>query len=97
MDFLLCAHRNKAAYHRYFEKTIEQNSEPETITVDRRSANLAALEALNAGRLTPVRLPPFENTDLAVRQLGLSIRILVASPALAARYLVPSSIESVKE
>ena len=44
-----------------------------------------------------VRLPPLENTDLAVRQLGLSIRILVASPALAARYPAPSSIESVKE
>ena len=44
-----------------------------------------------------VRLPPLENTDLAVRQLGLSIRILVASPALTARYPVPSSIESVKE
>ena len=44
-----------------------------------------------------VRLPPLENTDLAVRQLGLSIHILVASPALAARYPAPSSIESVKE
>src|SRR5471030_56844 len=33
-----------------------------------------------------VRIAPLENTDLAVRQLGLSIRILVASPELAARY-----------
>lgn len=44
-----------------------------------------------------VRLPPLENTDLAVRQLGLSIQILVVSPELAARYPVPGSIESVKE
>src|SRR3984885_14662476 len=44
-----------------------------------------------------VRLPPLENTDLAVRQLGLSIHILVASPELAARYPAPTSIESVKE
>ncbi|NPT46377.1 LysR family transcriptional regulator [Paraburkholderia sp. 1N] len=44
-----------------------------------------------------VRRPPLENTDLAVRQLGLSIHILVASPALTARHSAPSSIESVKE
>jgi len=44
-----------------------------------------------------VRLPPLENTDLAVRQLGLSIHILVASPELVARHAAPSSIESVKE
>ncbi|RKF45003.1 LysR substrate-binding domain-containing protein [Paraburkholderia fungorum] len=43
-----------------------------------------------------VRLPPLENTDLAVRQLGLSIHILVASPELAARHPAPNSIESVK-
>ena len=43
-----------------------------------------------------VRLPPLDNTDLAVRQLGLSIHILVASPGLAARYAPPSSIESVQ-
>jgi DNA-binding transcriptional LysR family regulator len=44
-----------------------------------------------------VRLPPLENTDLAVRQLGLSIHILVASLELAARHPVPSSVESLKE
>ncbi|MFP3562662.1 LysR substrate-binding domain-containing protein [Paraburkholderia sp. SIMBA_030] len=44
-----------------------------------------------------VRLPPLDNTDLAVRQLGLSIHILVASPELALRHPAPSSIESVKE
>jgi DNA-binding transcriptional LysR family regulator len=44
-----------------------------------------------------VRLPPLENTDLAVRQLGLSIHILVASRELAARHPVPSSIESLQD
>ncbi|MGU7770034.1 LysR substrate-binding domain-containing protein [Burkholderia sp. MR1-5-21] len=41
-----------------------------------------------------VRIPPLENTDLAVRQLGLSVLILVASPELAARHPAPTSIES---
>lgn len=44
-----------------------------------------------------VRLPPPENTDLAVRQLGLSVHVLVASPELAARYPAPCSLESLKE
>ena len=56
VDFLLRAHRDKAAARRYFEKAIDQNGEPETITVDRSGANLAALEALNAGRATPIRI-----------------------------------------
>jgi DNA-binding transcriptional LysR family regulator len=38
-----------------------------------------------------------ENTDLAVRQLGVSIRILVASPELIARHPAPSSIQSLTE
>ncbi|KVN41997.1 LysR family transcriptional regulator [Burkholderia pyrrocinia] len=44
-----------------------------------------------------VRRPPLEDTDLAVRQLGVSVLILVASPALVARYPAPASIESLQE
>ncbi|MEM5331988.1 DDE-type integrase/transposase/recombinase [Paraburkholderia sp. JHI2823] len=54
--FLLRAHRDKAAARRYFEKATDQNGEPETITVDKSGANLAALEALNAGRDTPIKI-----------------------------------------
>jgi putative transposase len=56
VDFLLRAHRDKAAVRRYFEKAIAQNGEPETVTVDRSGANLAALEALNADRATPIKV-----------------------------------------
>ncbi|MGF6980420.1 transposase-like protein [Paraburkholderia sp. JPY465] len=56
VDFLLRAHRDRAAARRYFEKAIDQNREPETITVDRSGANLAALEALNAERETPIKI-----------------------------------------
>ncbi|MDB5975023.1 MAG: LysR family transcriptional regulator [Nevskia sp.] len=44
-----------------------------------------------------VRLPPLENTDLAVRQLGLSVLILVGCPALAKRYPAPKSLDSLKD
>ena len=50
VDFLLRAHRDKAAARRYFEKAIDQNGEPQTITVDKSGANLAALQAINNNR-----------------------------------------------
>ncbi|QCP55018.1 IS6 family transposase [Trinickia violacea] len=56
VDFLLRAHRDKAAARRYFEKAIDRNGEPETIPVDKSGANLAALEALNAKRSTPIKV-----------------------------------------
>ena len=56
VDFLLRAHRDKAAAFRYFSKAIDQNGEPTTITVDMSGANLAALEALSAERATPIKV-----------------------------------------
>jgi transposase-like protein len=53
IDFLLRAHRDKAAARCYFEKAIAQNGAPETVTVDQSGANLAALHAVNAQRETP--------------------------------------------
>ena len=38
VDFLLRAHRDKAAAQRYFEKSIDQNGEPETVTIDKSGA-----------------------------------------------------------
>ncbi|MGF6473197.1 transposase-like protein [Paraburkholderia youngii] len=50
LDFLLRAHRDKAAAKRYLEKSIEWNGEPEVVTINKSGANLAALEAIHAGR-----------------------------------------------
>jgi DNA-binding transcriptional LysR family regulator len=44
-----------------------------------------------------VRPPPLEDTDLAVRQLGLSTLVLVASPDLVERYAAAMSIESLND
>ncbi|MBB3259276.1 transposase-like protein [Paraburkholderia bannensis] len=54
--FLLRAHRDKVAARRYFEKAIAQNGEPETVTIDKSGSNLAALQALNVERETPIRI-----------------------------------------
>ena len=53
---MLRAHRDKAAARRYFDKSIAQNGAPETVTIDKSGANLAALEAINAGRETPFKI-----------------------------------------
>lgn len=44
-----------------------------------------------------VRPMPLEDTDLAVRQLGLSTFILVASPGLIERYPAPTSLQSLAD
>ncbi|SIT35922.1 hypothetical protein BN2475_60004 [Paraburkholderia ribeironis] len=56
IDFLLRAHRDKTAARRYFEKAIAQNGVPETVTIDKSGANIAALEAINDDRETPIRI-----------------------------------------
>jgi transposase-like protein len=48
VDFLLQAHRDKAAARRFFDQAIERNGSPEKVTIDKRGSNAAALEALNA-------------------------------------------------
>uniref|UniRef100_UPI003BEECAC3 IS6 family transposase n=1 Tax=Burkholderia arboris TaxID=488730 RepID=UPI003BEECAC3 len=56
IDFLLRAKRDKAAAHRYFEKAIDQNGAPETVTIDQSGPNLAALKDLNAERETSIKI-----------------------------------------
>ena len=48
VDFLLRARRNKAAARRYFEQPINQNGAPETVTIDKSEADLAAIDGINA-------------------------------------------------
>ena len=68
VDYLLRAQRDKAAARRYFEKAIDQNGEPETITVDKSGANLAALQAINAERETPIRIRQVKYLNNIVEQ-----------------------------
>ena len=54
VDFLLQAHRDKAAARRFFEQAVERNGSPEKVTIDKSGSNVAALEALNVGRRKPI-------------------------------------------
>nr|WP_028215229.1 IS6 family transposase [Paraburkholderia mimosarum] len=75
VDFLLRAHRDKAAARRYFEKAIAQNGEPETVTVDRSGANLAALEELNAD--TPIKVRQNKYLNNVIEQDHRAVKRIV--------------------
>jgi transposase-like protein len=77
VDFLLRAHRDKAAALRYFRKAIDRNGEPETITVDKSGANLAALKALNAERTMPIKLRQNKYLNNIVEQDHRAVKRLI--------------------
>lgn len=56
IDFLLRAHRDKTAARRYLEKSIAWNGAPDTVTVEKNGANLAALDAINVDQDPPVEI-----------------------------------------
>lgn len=77
VDFLLRSRRDKAAARRYFEKAIDQNGEPETITVDKSGANLAELETINANRETPIRIRQNKYLNNIVEQDHRAIKRII--------------------
>jgi transposase-like protein len=68
IDFLLRAHRDKPAARRYLEKAIARNCLPETVTIDKSGANLAALEAVNADREVPIKIRQSKYLNNVVEQ-----------------------------
>ena len=77
VDFLLRARRNKAAAQSYFEKSIQQNDVPETVTIDKSGANLAALHAVNAGRDTPIKIRQVKYLNNVVEQDHRAIKRII--------------------
>ncbi len=77
VDFLLRARRNKAAAQRYFEKSIQQNGIPETVTIDKSGANPAALHAVNAGRDTLIKIRQVKYLNNVVEQDHRAIKRII--------------------
>src|ERR1700731_2297452 len=92
VDFLLRARRNKAAAQCYFEKSIRQNGVPETVTIDKSGANLAALHAVNAERDIPIKIRQVKYLNNLVEQDHRAIKRIIRPDAgvqgfsLCARY-----------
>jgi transposase-like protein len=77
VDFLFRARRDKVAARRYFEKAIDQNGAPETVTVDKSGSNLAALQAVNAEREMPIRVRQCKYLNNIVEQDHRAIKRIV--------------------
>ena len=97
VDFLLRAHRDKAAAMGYFEKAIIQNGEPEVITIDKTGANLAALEAVNADRETPIEIRQCQYLNNIVEQdhraIKRRIRPMLGFKNFASAHILLGGIE----
>lgn len=52
VDFLLTAHRNRAAAPRFLRKAIRRQGTPEKITIDKSGANTATIESHNTDHQT---------------------------------------------
>ena len=56
VDFLLTAHRNRAAALRFLRQAIRSQGMPEKITIDTSGANTAAIESDNAEQKTTIEI-----------------------------------------
>jgi transposase-like protein len=74
---MLRAHRDKAAARGYFAKAIDRNGAPETVTMDKSGANLAAVQATNAERETPIKVRQVNYLNNIVEQDHRRIKRLV--------------------
>jgi putative transposase len=61
----------------YFEKSIRQNGVPETVTIDKSGANLAALHAVNAERDTPIKIRQVKYLNNVVEQDHRAIKRII--------------------
>jgi putative transposase len=64
----LRAKRDKAAARCLFERAIDQKSSPETVTIDKSGANLAALNAVDAERETSIKVHQIKYLNNIVEQ-----------------------------
>ncbi len=74
VDFLLGARRDKVAARLYFEKAIDQNGVPETVTIDKSGANLAGLHAINGERETSIKIRQAKYLNNVVEQYHRAIK-----------------------
>ena len=68
IDFLLTEHRDKEAALRFLKKAIRRNGVPETITIDGRDANEAAIRSYNQEHGTTIAIRQVKSLNNIVEQ-----------------------------
>jgi putative transposase len=77
VDFLLTAHRNRAAAKRFLRKAIRSHDLPEKITVDKSGANRAAIESYNAEHETTIEIRQSKYLNNLVEQDHRAVKRVV--------------------
>jgi len=92
VDFLLIAKRDIAAAKRFFDKGIGANGDPNKVTMDKSSANKAAIDAINVGRDVPILVRQVKYLNNIVEQDHRAIK-RVTKPMLNFKsFLAASSV-----
>jgi putative transposase len=98
VDFLLRAHRDQAAARHDFEKAIDRNGAPETVTMDKSGANLATFQAINAKQETPIKVRQVKYLNNIVEQdhraIKRRIRPMMGFKDLRCARIILSGIET---
>jgi putative transposase len=81
VDFLLTANRDKKAALRFFKKAISLHGRPDTVTIDKSGANIAALSDLNEGTTDKITIRQSKYLNNLVEQDHRAIKRIVR-PAL---------------
>lgn len=68
IDFLLTKTRDKAAALRFFKKAIQDNGDPEKVTIDKSGANKAGIDEINAERDIPITVRQAKYLNNVVEQ-----------------------------
>ena len=74
VDFLLTAQRDKAAAVRFFDKAMKASGVPEKVTLDKSSANKAAMDEINARGEMPIIVRQIKYLNNIVEQDHRSIK-----------------------
>jgi transposase-like protein len=77
IDFLLTAQRDKKAALRFFKKAVRQHGLPDTVTIDKSGANIAALEALSAGPGVEIIIRQSKYLNILIEQDHRAIKRIV--------------------
>lgn len=73
-DFLLSTKRNASAAKGFFDKAMQHNEAPETVTMDKSGANKAVLDQLNAEPDLLIKQDPASQVSQQYRRAGPSRR-----------------------
>lgn len=97
IDFLLRAKRDKAAATRFFNKAMRLNGDPEKVTMDKSSANKAAIDGINLAREIPIEVRQIKYLNNIIEQDHRAVkritRPMMGFKSFRAAYNVLAGIE----